>query len=187
MIAALLLRYGIPMWAAKMLGAALLFAAIAGAGLAYHHHVYAQGEAAADARAAAREKANSDRADAELVKLNTRLAEKQTELRAAIADLVRLQKENDYEKSNSLALQSDLAAGRKRLSVLVRQRPADPAKPPDGSAIAAVGGGAAVSADLAERPAASLEWLRSTREEAINRLDACIAAYSAVEKAVDTP
>lgn len=187
MIAAPLLRFGVPMWGAKMLGAALLFAAIAGAGLAYHHYVYAQGEAAADARAAAREKANSDRADAELKVINARLAEKQIELRAAIADLERLQKENDYEKSNSLALQSDLAAGRKRLSVLVRQRPADPAKPSDSAAVADVGIGATFSADLSERSAASLEWLRSTREEAINRLDACVAAYEAVEKAADTP
>lgn len=181
MIASLLLKYGIPMWMVKL----VLAAALASGAVAYHHHVYKQGEDAANARATAREKANSDLADAELKKINAKLAQKQIELTAAIADLARLQKENDDEKINSAALQSDLLAGRKRLSVLVRQRPADPTQPPDNSCPAQVDSGATVSADLAERPAAAIEWLRSTREEAINRLDACVAAYDSSRKAVN--
>lgn len=181
MIAALLLRFGVPMWLAKL----ALLGLLAGGAVLYHHHVYKQGEDAADARAAVREKANSDRAKAALAELNEKLAKKQADLDTVVADLARTGWELSNEKRDSAALQSDLLAGRKRLSVLVRQRPADPAKPPDAACPAQVDSGATFSADLAERPAASLEWLRSTREEAIDRLDACTKLYDAARKAVN--
>jgi hypothetical protein len=42
---------------------------------------------------------------------------------------------------------------------------------------------AALAADLDGRVASDLEWARQTRNEAIRRLDACIAAYDAVARA----
>ena len=198
MIAALLLKYGIPTWAAQLLkygiptwaaqlGAIVLGATLVlGSAAAYRSHVYHLGEAASDTRWKAREKENSKRAKDELAKLNEKVAAARADLAIAVADQVRIETELSHEKRDSAALQAELLAGRQRMSVLTRQRPADPAGARQGAGTSVVGDGPAIVADLDPRAAASLEWLRSTREEAIDRLDACVFQYRAVEKAVNS-
>jgi hypothetical protein len=61
---------------------------------------------------------NDLRANAALATLNGRMQAAQGKLAAAIADLAKLKTELDHERTTSAALQSDLAAGRRRLSVL---------------------------------------------------------------------
>jgi hypothetical protein len=187
MIAALLLRYGIPLWAAKLALAGFLLVVAAGGAVAVVHHIYHRGELASDARAEAREKENSRLADLELAKLNEKVNQAKAELALAVADLVRIETELSHEKRDSAALQAEYLAGAKRLSVLVRQRSADPTGPSPGAGTAVVGDGPTVIADLPGETSSHLEELRSTREQAIDRLEACVAQYQAVAKAVNAP
>ena len=179
MIAALLTRLGIPAWRAVMLACALA----AGTALIWRAHLIDQGMALEAARRDQADAANAQRARDALAQANARTAAAQARLDAAIAELSALHKEFSDEQSNSAALQSELAAGRRRLSVLTRARAPDPAGPGQGAAAAGVDPGTALAADLDGRVASDLEWARQTRNEAIRRLDACIAAYDAVARA----
>lgn len=179
MIAALLVRLGIPAWSAVILACALAVSAT----LTWRAHLIGQGVAFEAARRDQVDAANTQRARDALAQANARTAAAQSRLDAAIADLAALHQEFSHEQSNSAALQSELAAGRRRLSVLTHARAPDPAGPGRGAAAARVDPGAAPAADLDGRVASDLEWARQTRNDAIRRLDACIAAYDAVARA----
>lgn len=179
MIAAILERLDVPRWVAIT---AFCILAAAGA-LWYRSHLISQGVELESGRRDAIDAENDRRARAALDEANAKVRNAQASLDVTIASLSKLQTELSHEQANSAALQSDLADGRRRLSVLTRARPADPAGQNKGAAAAVVDPGAAIVADLDGRVASDLEWARQTRNEAVERLDACIAAYDAVERA----
>jgi hypothetical protein len=179
-IAAFLLRLGVPRWVAI----AALCAAAAGAAIAYRAHLIHIGVSLEAARRDVIDAENSARARAALTQINAKLASTQAQLTAALAHLDQLKSDLDHEKAASTALQSDLAAGRRRLSVLTRTRAPDSAGSTQSAAAPGVDpGGEPATATLDGRVASDLEWARSTRNEAIIALQACTAAYDAVETA----
>lgn len=179
MIASLLERLGVPKWGAI---AALCLLLIASA-LAYRAHLIDTGVSIEAARRDAIEAEEDRRAQAALMHANAQTAAVQQRLNAVMANLSTLQSELSHEQVNSAVLQSELGAGRRRLSVLTRARASAPAGPDQCTAVAGVDPGAALAADLDARVASDLEWARQTRNEAIERLDACITAYDAVKAA----
>jgi hypothetical protein len=179
MIAFLLEKLGVPKWGAI---AALRLLLIAGA-LAYRAHLIDAGVAIEAARRDAIDAEQDRRAQAALMHANEQTAAAQQRLNAVMANLSLLQSELSHEQVNSAVLQSELGAGRRRLSVLTRARAPAPAGPDQCTAVAGVDTGTALAADLDARVASDLEWARQTRNEAIERLDACSAAYDAVRAA----
>jgi hypothetical protein len=168
--------------------AALLAATTVGAFYAYSVHLIHHGESLSDARHAAEDAELSRAAQDERNRLNRLVAAAQADLAVARARLIAIQQELDHEKADSARLQSDLAVGRQRLQVLVRaadQAGSDPVRSIEGGPAGTVDHPAAALADLDGTVAANLEWLRSTRNEAIDRLDACVRSYDAVKAAAD--
>lgn len=184
MIAALLLKYGIPRWLAESVAVGLLALSL-WAGIEWHDHtVFNRGVAQESARRDQIDAANSAKAIAEQARLNKLLAAAQAELNTAIANLSQLQTELDHEKQVSSQRQADLLAGRERLRVLVRATSqADPAGHAQGAPAAAVDSGTEVIADLAGTTASAIDQLRTEHNEAVTRLNACIQAYDAVQAA----
>lgn len=184
-IAKLALRAGLPHWAVQAIFSLLLGIVVFG-GLAFvHHHIYHQGELAADARNATVNKANSDRADAEQIRLNARIAAAQSNLDMARADLEKLSKELQDEQAVSTDRQRRLLAGDLRLRVLTRQRPADPNGQAPGGPATDLDQGTEVVVDLASGPAAAIDQLRTEHNEAVRRLEGCILEFDAVKAAAD--
>lgn len=182
MIAALALRFGVAAWMVEL--AAVL--ALAGAGTWYHHHVYHQGELAADARNLLVAKANSDRANAERDRLNGRVAAVQAELNTYTAALEALQRDYEDEKAVSDGRRRALATGAERMQILAAKRPADPNRPPGGAAAGAVDTGGAVDTyDIDPAVAANLEQFRVDHNGAIKAVSACVGQYDALKQAVD--
>lgn len=178
MIAALLARY----WAQLAAAGALSIAVTLG-----WHTAYALGEAAEKARWTQSQAKADKAADDKLYALNARVADLQSVLDIKIAYIAGLEKENTNEKARSSDLQSQLADGSRRLSVLVHvaASQAHTAQGPAGAGAAAVDPGVGVRADLDGRTAADLEWMRSTRNSALAGLHACIGSYGAVKAAAD--
>lgn len=185
MIAALLLRLGVPRWAAI----AALCVVAAGAALLYRSHLVDVGVAQESAR---RDQVDHDRdvqAKAERDRLNGIIATKQAALNAALAKVDQQGKEISDAQAHSAVLQSDLAAGRRRLSVAITGAcHPNPDGHDQGTAAAELdsAGGPAI-ASLDGRAAADLEWMRQTRNDAIVGLQACVVAYDAVKAATDSP
>ncbi|WP_056440311.1 lysis system i-spanin subunit Rz [Massilia sp. Root335] len=179
MIAAILARLGIPAWVAAaalcLLGAAAL--------VGYRDHLIGIGVSRESTRRDLVEAERTRQAQDALRLANTRVKAAQDRLDAAIADIGKLQKELTHVQTQGAALQSDLAAGRRRLPVLVRARAADPARPPDAAGAAGLDTGTAVPAELDPAVAAGLARLTGEGDAAIVRLNACIAAYDAVIRA----
>lgn len=184
-IASLALRAGLPNWMVQAILALLLAAVLFGSLAGLHHHVYHQGEVAADARNAKVNKANSDRANAERDKLNKQIAAVQAELDAARATVAAIKKEMDDEKAVSTERQRRLVAGDERMRILTRQRPAGPEQPPASGCAGGLDPQASVEADIDPAVAGWLEGFRLEHNEAIRRLDACILRYDAVKAAAD--
>jgi len=167
----------------------LLAAALVAGAAQYRAHVFGLGVAQESAR---RDGIDADRdrqARAALADANARVLNAQANLDGAMASLSKLQSELSHEKANSAALQSDLAAGRRRLSVAIVGAGAcraAAAEPGEGAVAAGLDQGSGrATVDLDGRAAADLEWMRQTRDEAITGLRACVAAYDAVRAAVD--
>jgi hypothetical protein len=184
MIAAILMRFGVPRWIAIT----ALCIMSAGAALAYRAHLIDVGIAIESAR---RDKIDAERdrqARASLDVANARVRDAQAKLDAAIADLSKLQSELTHEQATSAALQSDLAAGRRRMSVAITGtcRPAQAGQAAGAAATDLDPGGESATATLDGRVASDLEWARSTRNESIDALQACVAAYDAVKAAFDS-
>lgn len=179
MIAAMLARLGVPAWVAAvtlcMLGAAGL--------LAYRDHLVGLGVMQEAARRDALEAERMRQAQDALRLVNARIKAAQDRLDAAIADLHQLQQEFSRVQTQGTALQSDLAAGRRRLPVLVRALAADSAGPVDATRSPGMDTGTAVAAELDPAVAAGLARLTGEGDAAIVRLNACIAAYDAVIRA----
>lgn len=151
-----------------------------------HHHVYHQGEVAADTRNAAMNKTNSDRANAERDKLNAQISIVQSSLDEATSAVSVLQEQLKNEKANSSDYQHRIAVGEQRLSVLVRQRPADPNQAPESGTVGGLGAQPSVTADLDPAVGAGLIGLTSEGDVAIIRLNACILRFDALKAAVDS-
>lgn len=183
MIAALLLRLGIPRWASI----AALCVVAAGAALWYRTHLVDLGVAQESARRDAIDKQRDAAAKAALAAANTKVAGLQAQLDAALAKINEKGKEVSDAQARSAALQSDLAAGRRQLRVAITGTcRAAPAEHDQGSAAAGVDpGGGPATASLDGRAAADLEWLRQTRNDALDAAQACTAAYDAVKAASD--
>jgi hypothetical protein len=114
MIAALLLRYGIPSWAAKLAGIAALVLGL-WAALAWHdHRVFEQGVAQEKARRDVLDAANNAQAEAERLRLDRLVAQAQAQLDAARTRVDQLQAEVDHEKTISTDRQQRLLAGTER-------------------------------------------------------------------------
>lgn len=182
MIGVVLERLGVPRWATIL----VLCAAAAAGALAYRAHLIGAGIAMEGARRDAIDHQRDAQAKAELDRVNALVRAAQAALDDALAHLAKLQSELSHEKERSTALQSDLAAGRRRMSVAVASAcPAAAAEQGEGAAAAGVDPGGPVRVDLDGRAAADLEWLRQTRDGAITGLQACIVAYDAVKTAAD--
>lgn len=182
MLTALCSRLGIPYWAAV----AILCVASAGAALWYRGHLIDTGIAMESAHRDQIDVERDRQARAELDNANARVRNAQANLDGAMNSLAKLQTELTHEQANSTALQSDLAAGRRRMSVAISGacRPAQ-AEQVAGSAAANLDPGAAATAELDPAAAAGLARLTGEGDAAIVRLNACIAAYDAVAKAVE--
>jgi hypothetical protein len=183
MIAALLTSLRVPRWFA-VTALCILSGAAA---LAYRAHLIEVGVAQESARRDAIDAENDRRAKAQLAQLNARVTAAQNKLDATLTDLSHLRTELSHEQAKSAALQSDLAAGRRRMSVAVTGT-CTPAHSGQGEGAGPAGldppgGGSTV--DLQPRVASDLEWLRQTRDDALTGLRACIAAYGAVKTAAD--
>lgn len=183
MISAVLLRLGVPRWVALVAICILS----AGAALWYRAHLIDIGIAMEAVR---RDKIDVERdrqARADLADANARVRNAQANLDGTMASLAKLQTELTHEQANSAALQSDLAAGRRRLSVAI-SGPCRPAQVEQTAGVAAAGvdsRGGPATATLDGGVASDLEWARSTRNEAIAALQACIVSYDAVKVAND--
>ena len=183
MIAAVLLRLGIPRWIAIT----ALCVLSGGAALWYRGHLIAAGITLESAR---RDKIDVERdrqARAALADANARVRNAQANLDGAMNGLAKLQTELTHEQANSAALQSDLTAGRRRLSVAIAGtcRPAQTEQVAGAAAAGVDPGSEPATATLDGRVASDLEWARSTRNEALTALQACAAAYDAVKDASD--
>jgi hypothetical protein len=183
MIFAFLSRLGITRWVAI----AALCVLSAGAAVAYRSHLINSGVAMEASRRDAIDKQRDADAKAELADLNARLASAQSALEHALAHLNQLKSDLDNEKAASAALQSDLAAGRRRLSVAISGtcHPAPSEQAAGSTATDVDQGGEPATATLDGRAASDLEWTRSSRNEVIVALQACTAAYDAVKTAAD--
>jgi Sec-independent protein translocase protein TatA len=165
----------------------LLVAALIGGAAQYRAHVFTLGIAQEKTRRDTIDVERDRQSRAELAEVNARLAAKQAELTQAIEHVAKLKSDIDHEKANSAALQSDLAAGRRRLSVAIAGacRPAQ-AGNAEGAAVAGLDpAGESATTDLLPRTAGDLEWTRSTRNEAILAARACVSAYDSVSKAAN--
>jgi hypothetical protein len=182
MIAEILLRLGVPRWVAI----AALCILSAGAALAYRAHLIDSGIAIEAAR---RDKIDVERdreAKTSLADANVRVLNAQANLDGAMASLSKLQSELTHEQANSAALQSDLVAGRRRLSVAITGtcRPAQ-TEQTAGATATGVDSGAAATAELDPAAAAGIARLIGEGDQAISRLNACIEAYDAVKEATE--
>lgn len=184
LIDAMFARLGIPRWVAI----GVLCLAAAGAALAYRAYLVDQGVALEAAR---RDGIDADRdrqAKEALSKANARTAAVQAKLDVALDKINSQEKEISDAQTRSAALQSDLAAGRRRLSVAItgacRVAPDGHGQSAPAAELDSASGTATASLD--GRAAADLEWMRQTRDDAIVGLQACAAAYDAVKAASDS-
>ena len=185
MIAALIAKAGLPSWAVKPVVGLAAAAVIGGAGIAAYRHIFDAGVQQERAAQQVRDKENDRLAAAALAVINARVAAAQADLILARAEVKKLERENEIEKTNSDDLQRRLAHGEQRLRVLVRTAASDEAEPNRGAGAVGVDPRPTTEVDLDGTVAANLEWLRSTRDQAIGRLGACIAEYDALKAAVD--
>ncbi len=185
MITALLLRFGISTWLAKLIGIVLLVVSLGGAAVAYHHHVFQQGVTQESARRDKIEEDNSARADRERDALNEKIDAAQAVLDAARADVKKLTKDLSDEKAISSDRQQHLLAGTERMRILARARPPGPDQQTAGGPAVSGDQGAEVVVDIAGTAAAAIDQLRTEHNEAVKRLDACIVQYDAVKAAAD--
>lgn len=172
----------------KIGAAAALLAALVG----WHYHgVHVAHDVGVLQEAARRDEIdakNTARAQAELLVLNELLRKAQADLATAQDELQKLSQENSHEKLVSALRQSDLLAGRERMSVRTASAPAcNPAQagPAAGTGPADVDPGAGLVVDLDPAVAAGLEGIREQHNEAVRRLASCIMAYDAVKAAAD--
>lgn len=179
------LRFGVPPWLVQLVLLIACALALAGAGIWTHQHIYHQGELAADARNAAINKANSDKANRERDALNAKIAKVQGDLNDAQRIVANLTRSYEDEKIISEQYQRDLLTGRERLRILTRKQSADSNGSTDSGAAGTVDTGTAVIEDIDPAAAAWLERFRAGSNAAIDRLNACIVRFDALKAAVE--
>lgn len=180
MIASLLLRFGIPAWAAKIAAYALIVTIIVASALAYRSSLIQDGVQIEKDRRDKIDAANTLKAQTELAFLNGELRAKQAALDKAILDLNQKKTELQNEQVESANYQRRLATGTERMSVLVRERRIAQAGSAPSATIGGLDSDTYVIEDLSERSAIAIERLRANENAAIDRLNACITAYDAV-------
>lgn len=133
-------------------------------------------------------KLESDRRDnvanAELVKANELVKEKQSRINDLQGELSKLHSENENEKMESIKRESDLRAGNQRLRVQIAHRSGATGSC-ESSGTATVDQESETTQDLAPAVAGWLESFRRNENNAIDRLDACIKAYDEVREQVN--
>lgn len=149
------------------------------------HSAARKATTAEDNRHIAIDAANTARATAELSSLNDKARKTNAALAQAIADLKKLQSDNDHEKLLSTQYRADLLAGRQRLRILTTARDPAQAGTPASPGAGNVDPQSPVVADIDPRVAAGLESIRGRHNDAVRRLQACIVAYDEVKAASD--
>lgn len=170
----------------KLAAGALLLVATAGAALAWRASLIDDGRQLERAARQIADAANAKAAEAALATINAAIAQRQATLDAAAATLATQERNFHAEQAASTTLQSDLAAGRRRLSVAA-SCPA-PAAAQQGQAAAAARldpPGPAPGATLDPGVASDLEWARQTRNDALSALGACVVLYDSAKAATD--
>lgn len=186
MISALLLRFGIPEWAAKFFGIIAIVASLAIAAHLYHSHVFNQGVAQESKRRDKIDADNAATAQKALMELNAKILVAQAQLDAARIDLEKLQQENESEKVASSIRESALRSGAERMRAdFVNRSIAQAGSNTNGSA-SNVDNGATVTEDLSGDAAAGLESIRQNENNAIDRLNGCISSYDAMRQAYES-
>lgn len=162
------------------------FLAIIAALIGLHHHIDRSGYERGVAEQVAINTKVTIAAQAKLLELNAKLRDAQTGLTNAQAIIANKQTELDHEKANSADYQSRLAAGIERMRVLVRSSKVADSGSPASSSTASMDKEPAFDAYLEPSVAIGLERIRLNENEAIARLNACIASYDAVKEAADS-
>jgi hypothetical protein len=167
----------------KVAGAVVLGVALLAGAAWYRQHLVEEGRAherqlheLADERAARA-------AAAALASANEKVAAKQAVLDAALNSIAEREGELHAQENRTAALRSDLVTGRKRLPVAAACPGSHPAAADQGGAAAGLDPQPAAAAELDPQAAGRVVELTGTGDNAIVRLNACIAAYDAVEKA----
>lgn len=184
-LAAFIARTGVPIWLLKLVAMIGLAGVVVLGVRAGYAHVFNAGVTEERAAQHARDVENDRVAAAAVALLNARVAAAQAALALARAEVNILKRENEIEKTNSGDLQQRLVSGEQRMRVLIRTAALNPAGPGAGAGAVIVDPGTAIEANLDGTVAANLEWLRSTRDQAIKRLDGCVIEYDALKAAVD--
>lgn len=117
-------------------------------------------------------------ANATLELRNKQIDDIQKRLDSTISNLNASGVDNAKAHAENDQLRSDLSANRKRLLVAISKR--DSTKTSSYSTIAGMGAQSTVTAELDPTVASNLVQLTDTGDQAIRRLNACIAAYDAV-------
>jgi hypothetical protein len=164
-------------------GAVLLAAALVGGAAWYRQHLVEEGRSFERQQHELADAKRARAADAALAAANAEIALNQTALDIALDGLNKLAEELHAQEKSTVALQSDLAAGRKRLSVAATCPGSHPAQADQGGAAAGLDSQPAVAAELDPQAASRVVELTGTGDSAIVRLNACITAYDAVERA----
>ncbi|WP_156116734.1 lysis system i-spanin subunit Rz [Massilia sp. 9096] len=157
----------------------------AGTAMLYREHLVGLGVAQESAQRDEIDKQRDGQAKIALAQANGKVASLQAQLNALQTQLNQQGKEVADAQAHSAALQSDLAAGRRQLRVAIAG-PCSAAQTEHDQGTAAAGmdtGSRPATADLDGRAAADLEWVRQTRNDALDAVQACTAAYDAVRAA----
>lgn len=129
-------------------------------------------------------KAADAAADIELKQVNVQVQERQKLLDTVGVQIKQMEGERNAAHADADNLRADLAAARKRLSVSIAPGSCRPTGQGATAGSPAVGDGPAVTAELDPTVAARLVELTDTGDQAIRRLNACIASYRAAQDAI---
>jgi hypothetical protein len=170
-----------PAW--RALAGGLVAMAVMGALLGYRLQLIDMGRKEEAARHAQADAERARVASAALTAANAKVADRQAALDAALLQLADRGKELYDQQTRVAALQSALAAGRVRLPVAATCPGGRPAGTGQDPAAAGLDPQPAPAAELDPAAAGRLVQLTGTGDDAIIRLNACIAAYDAAAKA----
>lgn len=174
------------LWIKVASAVALLVAFIVGY-VWWDHHVFQQGVTQEKNRRDAIDAKNTIAAQKALGEANEKVRLAQSGLSDAINKLQDKQTELQNAKSTAASFQSDLLSSRKRLSVLISNNKSSTNQigSVDSASTVKLDTQSTITAYLDPTVAAGLVGIVSTGDQAITRLNGCIAAYDAVKSASD--
>ena|SRR5689334_15379813 len=116
------------------------------------------------------------------------LLNKDIKTRQDLLDLVpqeidKMKGERDAAKSQTNSLRADLATARKRMSVVITPGSCNRTEQSEAAKSAGLGSQSTTTADIDPAVAAGLVGLTERGDNAIRRLNACLAAYQAAQQA----